>query len=355
MNANFKTKKIVNTHCMQNRLLDTIHEISLLHQKIKSDSGFENIKLRAASSNPFFVDQFIEKSIEGILSWLTIENLTKWTNLYPKLSEVNLPKKVGVIMAGNIPLVGFHDLLCGLICGHEVHVKLSSKDDVLSLYFVELLQQSGRFDIKFVERLSDVDAVIATGSDNSFKYFEYYFRNKPSLLRKNRNSVAVLSGLESDDELKALADDIFLYFGLGCRNVSKLYIPQDFELERLFPLFDSYNWLHHHTKYMNNYDYHRAIYLLNATPHLADEKLMIVENKSISSPLSVIHFERYIDIANCEKDLLYNIDKIQCIVGNKLYFSTTLALDFIPFGQSQKPKLTDYADNFDTIKFLLSI
>jgi hypothetical protein len=234
-------------------------------------------------------------------------------------------------------------------------VKLSSKDDVLSLYFIQILQQSGHFNIKLVDRLSDVDAVIATGSDNSFKYFEYYFRSKPSLLRKNRNSVAVIRGEESDEELKALADDIFLYFGLGCRNVSKLYVPHDFSLERLFPLFDDYNWLHHHTKYMNNYDYHRAIYLLNSTPHLADEKLMIVENKAISSPVSVLYFERYADISKCEQDILKNSDKIQCIVGSERFNQSFSTLKFIPFGQSQKPKLTDYADNFDNIKFLFSI
>lgn len=340
---------------MQNRLLDTIHEISLLPQKIKEDSLFNSVKLSASSANPFFVEQFIEKSLEGIFSWLTKEELLAWTNLYPHLTERIKPKRVGVIMAGNIPLVGFHDLLCGLVCGHEVHVKLSSKDDVLSLYFIQILQQSGQFDIKLVDRLSDVDAVIATGSDNSFKYFEYYFRSKPSLLRKNRNSVAVLRGEESDEELKSLADDIFFYFGLGCRNVSKLYVPQDFSLERLFPLFDAYNWFHHHTKYMNNYDYNRAIYLLNSTPHLADEKLMIVENKAISSPLSVLHFERYEDLSKCEQDILQNSDKIQCIVGSERFNQSSSTLKFIPFGQSQKPKLTDYADNIDTIKFLLSI
>lgn len=343
---------------MNTTLIDKITHLTELAAQIKTDEKIQIAKERAEGANPFFTKAFIENSLAGISSWLNKDNLDKWLADYPFLNQQYPPKKVAIIMAGNIPLVGFHDFLCLYLSDHSIQVKTSSKDDFL---FRAVLAKLCELDINLtarvslLERLTDFDAVIATGSDNSFRYFEYYFKNKPSLLRKNRNSIAILTGEETDEELEKLGDDIFLYFGLGCRNVSKLFIQKDADVTRLFPRFEKYNWMHHHSKYMNNYDYHRAIYLLNRHEHLADEKIMLIENDSINSPLSVIHYERFDDWAILNSTLVSQRNNIQCIVGSETVTKHIQFDKIIPLGQSQYPTLSDFADNVNTFIFLESL
>lgn len=343
---------------MNTTLIDKITHLTTLAKQIKTDEKIQIAKERAEGANPFFTKEFIENAIEGISSWLDKNKLTTWLADYTFLNETYAPKKVAIIMAGNIPLVGFHDFLCLYFTNHFIQIKTSSKDDFL---FRAVLDKLCDLDkklatrVSILERLTDFDAVIATGSDNSFRYFEYYFKNKPSLLRKNRNSIAILTGEETDEELEKLGDDIFLYFGLGCRNVSKLYVQQDFDITRLFPRFEKYNWMHHHSKYMNNYDYHRAIYLLNRQAHLADEKIMLIENDSISSPLSVVNYERFEDWSILNETIDSQINNIQCIVGGETAAKHIQSHKTIPLGQSQYPTLSDFADNVDTLIFMKSL
>jgi hypothetical protein len=243
-------------------------------------------------------------------------------------------------MAGNIPLVGFHDLLCVLISGHRLSAKLSSQDSVLMRYVVEkLVAIEPRFKdyISFVERMNDADAVIATGSDNTARYFEYYFRNIPHIIRKNRSSCAILRGTETNEQLIALGKDVFSYFGLGCRNVSKLFVPKDYDFKRLLDLWQPYHDVFNHHKYVNNYDYNKSILLVNRTPHLDNGFVLITENKALVSPISVVYYEVG------EPDP--SSDKIQCVVS----------AEHVPFGKTQEPELTDYADRVDTLKFLTAL
>jgi hypothetical protein len=343
---------------MNTTLIDKITYLTALAEQIHTDKKIQIAKERAEGANPFFTKAFIESALVGIASWLEKSKLENWIADYPFLNKEYTPKKVAIIMAGNIPLVGFHDFLCLYLTNHFIQIKTSSKDDFL---FRAVLDKLCELDtnlatrVTLLERLTDFDAVIATGSDNSFRYFEYYFKNKPSLLRKNRNSVAILTGEETDEELEKLGDDIFLYFGLGCRNVSKLYVQNEFDITRLFPRFEKYNWMHHHTKYMNNYDYHRAIYLLNQQAHLADEKIMIIESQLISSPLSVVHYERFDEWNALDIKLNSQSNNIQCIVGGETTKKQIQTDGIIPFGQSQFPTLSDFADNVNTFLFLESL
>ena len=251
-------------------------------------------------------------------------------------------------MAGNIPLVGFNDFLCVLMSGHRAIIKLSSKDNRLFIPIIEdLIKIEPRFkdDIKLVEKVENFDAVIATGSNESYKHFEYYFKNYPTLLRKNRTSVAILTGEESLEERKALADDIFLYYGLGCRNVTKLYVPKNYDLNHLLEVFFEYQDVILNNKYANNYDYYRAIYMMSNHNFLENGFIILKEDKALHSPVAVLNYEYYDE----KESLVLQLDElkedIQCIVGK----------DFIPFGKAQQPNLEDYADGVDTLRFLESI
>jgi len=250
-------------------------------------------------------------------------------------------------MAGNIPLVGFHDLLCTFITGHYAVIKPSSKDEVLITFLIKKMKEwkedaAPYFTI--ADRLKDCDAYIATGSNNSSGYFEYYFSKYPHIIRRNRTSVAILTGEESDDELEALADDVYLYFGLGCRNVTKIYVPKDYNFERLLTIFKKYNYLSNHNKYKNNYDYNLAIHLLNNTYYMSNESLLLIEETSPFSRISQLHYEYYDDIESV-KNSLANDNSIQCVVGGKEIF----------FGKAQQPGICNFADGVDTIGFLNSL
>tara|TARA_B110000879_G_scaffold42684_1_gene60258 strand:- start:553 stop:1551 length:999 start_codon:yes stop_codon:yes gene_type:complete len=260
------------------------------------------------------------------------------------------PKKVGIIMAGNIPMVGFHDLLCVLLSGHRANIKPSSDDKYVMLYIAKTLASLGLEEkITVVERLDKIDAVIATGSNNSFRYFEHYFKHIPNLLRKNRKSLAILDGTETDEQLKDLADDVFQYFGLGCRNVSLLFLPKSLDITRVLDNFMQYADLSNHNKFANNYTYHKALLLMNTEQHLDTGFLLPKERLELNAPLACINYAYYESDTEIQSFIQENESEIQCVVGN---YSK---LDTIPFGKSQRPDLQDYADNVNTLDFLQNL
>ncbi|OIQ29137.1 MAG: acyl-CoA reductase [Bacteroidetes bacterium MedPE-SWsnd-G2] len=313
--------------------------------------GFTHQLKLAKEHNGWFNEDNVLFAIEGWSNLLNLENLKKWTSAY-SFSKID-SKKVAIIMAGNIPLVGFHDFLSVLISGHQVLVKLSSNDKQLLPFlskYLEFVEPEFKGMISFTdEKLTGFDAVIATGSDNTARYFEYYFKDKPSIIRKNRNSVAVLSGEESKEDLENLSHDIFRYYGLGCRNVSKLWVPKDYNFDAFFE--GLYNWhpVINDAKYANNYDYNKAVYLMSEFDLLENGFLMIKEDQSFASPIATVFYEFYEDKESLQSLLITNADKIQCIV------SQGVTENEIKFGQTQKPELWDYADQVDTISFLLDI
>ena len=310
-------------------------------------------KLKLGNHNPWFTDDNIEYALEEIAKSLLISNLEKWMNLYPELERLRDVKRVGVITAGNIPLVGFHDFLSVLISGNKFVGKLSSKDDRLIPAIIKLLiKVEPKFKeliVIFEDKLTDFDAVIATGSDNSARYFEYYFGKYPHIIRKNRNSVGVITGNETEEELQNLADDIFLYFGLGCRSVSKLFLPASYDLDHIFRNSLKHKNIINHNKYANNYDYNRAIYLLNQIEFKDNGIMLMKEEITYASPVSVVYFENYSTIESVKKRMENDKELIQCIVSKEGFFENS-----VPFGKSQKPELWDYADNVDIMKFLVN-
>ena len=344
---------------MKTTLLDRIGYLHELGKQLQTDADFKTQIATAHIRNPFFVKEFVEQAVDGIVyQMLQKDLLLEWTSRYPLLQKDRTTKTIGIIMAGNIPLVGFHDFLCAYISGNNIRIKLSSKDETLFPALLEILfriDTEASKSIKLVMKLEGFDAVIATGSNTSHNYFEYYFSKYPRLLRKNRNSVAVLNGNETDEELNLLADDIFMYFGLGCRNVSSLMIPNGYDVTRLFPHFENYNWFHDHNKYMNNYDYQRSILLLNRTEHLADDKIMLQQSEQISGPMSVLYYSYYENHEMLKAKLTENKDKLQCAVMRHELAQAIGFSSFIHFGTTQKPGLNDYADQIDTLLFVLEL
>jgi hypothetical protein len=297
--------------------------------------------------NAWFIPENVRKAISAIANELTEDNLVRWTNSYPAFHLQITPLKVGVIMAGNIPLVGFHDFLSVLLTGNNLIAKTSSKDPELIIYISNLLcsvNDGFKDKIKFTDgALTDFDAVIATGSDNSSRYFDYYFGKYPNIIRKNRNSVAVIEGDESESELEALGEDIFSYFGLGCRNVSKVFIPKGYDIMTVSHLWESNRKVIKNSKYANNYDFNKAVFLVNKEAFYDTGYLLIKEDDRISSPVSVLYFEYYDSQYAVKQQTEFLKEKIQCIVSRHN----------IPFGKAQLPHLWDYADGIDTIEFLL--
>ena len=302
----------------------------------------------ARNTNPWFVEDYTRLAFNGLKEWLREDVLSKWVNPYLPIEPQS--KTVGLVLAGNIPFVGIHDILSVLITGHSAKLKVSSQDIVLTRFFLKSLhevepQLANRLEEVFL--LKDIDAAIATGSNNTSRYFETYFGKYPNIIRRNRTSIAVLDGTESEEDLSNLLDDLFLYFSLGCRNVSKIYIPEGFDLIRLIEASNRFAHHFEHHKYLNNYDYNKAVYLVNRIPHLGSGYFMLKEDEALVSPLSVIFYEYYKDLDGLKATIDKQRDKIQCIVGNQSIIPAA-----IPFGQAQFPKLTDYADNIDTIEFL---
>ena len=325
-------------------------KVGVLGNELFFDKCIELIEL-SQSHNGWFTPKQVYFAIQSWADALSEENLNVWLSKY-NFSEVKT-KTVGLILAGNIPLVGFHDFLSVLISGHKVLVKTSSNDQYLikflAQYLIAINPEIENY-ITFTEgKLEGFDAVIATGSNNTARYFEYYFKNKPSIIRKNRNSVAVLTGTETHEELVNLGEDIFRYFGLGCRNVSKLFIPKGYNFEAFFKAMYEQRDVIYYEKYANNYDYNKAVFLMSNFQLLDNEFLIIKEDSSYASPISSVFYEYYDTIEEIQKQLVNDAEQIQCIVSNNSIENS------IPFGQTQKPNLWDYADNVDTLEFLLKI
>jgi hypothetical protein len=305
--------------------------------------------VQAKNHNQWFDEKNIIKAIEGVSRYLQAEKLENWIKRYPLLSMP--PQKVAVVMAGNVPLVGFHDFLCVLLSGHILLARPSNEDKILIKAIADLLVKiEPKFTdyIHFVERINDAEKIIATGSDNTARYFEYYFAKKPHIIRKNRVSVAILNGNESKTELQALGEDIFTYFGLGCRNVAKLYVPKNYDFTEFFEAIQIFAEVRNHHKYFNNYEYNKAIYLLKPVAHLDNGFLLLSENTEITSPVACLYYEFYKDYSDLEQKLALYTEKIQCIVSQQAFWQGSYA-----FGEAQKPELWDFADGVDTMKFLL--
>lgn len=312
---------------------------------------FKDLLKLSQSHNGWFTPEQVYFSVQSWAEALTEENLNKWLSKY-NLKETE-PKTVGLILAGNIPLVGFHDFLSVLISGHKALVKTSSNDQhlikFLADYLISVDPELSDY-ISFTDgKLENFDAIIATGSNNTARYFEFYFKDKPSIIRKNRNSVAVLNGNESQKDLVNLGEDIFRYFGLGCRNVSKLFVPKDYNFEQFFKAVYEYKDVIFYEKYSNNYDYNKAVFLMSNFKLLDNEFLTLKEDPSYASPISSVFYEYYEDIADLKNRLEKEAEQIQCIVSNNLMDNS------IAFGETQKPRLWDYADNVDTLQFLSSL
>lgn len=314
------------------------------------DKLLKKLALDAEHVNPWFTFESVSKSLMGISKFLDVDKLKQWVANYD-FHQAG-PRTVGIIMAGNIPLVGFHDLLCVLISGNSAQVKLSSKDSRLLTFLIEeLLRIEPSFtDCITIQQgaLKGYDVIIATGSDNSALQFEYYFSKYPHIIRRNRTSCAILTGNETAGELACLGDDIFTYFGLGCRNVSKLYVPNGFNLNILLTKWDDHKGIIHHHKYANNYDYQKSILLVNQQPFHDNGFILLQESEKLVSPIAVLYFEYYSDVKSLENTININMHKLQCVVG-------TQGPATIPFGQAQYPEVWDYADGVDTLQFLSSL
>lgn len=329
--------------------------------KISKDNPIENhysdiepIIQRAMAENGWFTFENIKFALQRWAQTLSEENLQQWVSNYD-LEVLGKPsnKTIAVIMAGNVPLVGFHDFLSVLITGNKVLAKLSSNDKVLLPFIAKQLiaiEPDFKHLIEFSEgRIDGFDAVIATGSNNTSRYFDYYFGKYPHIIRKNRNSVAVLTGSETLEELELLSNDIFRYFGLGCRNVSKIYIPQEYPFEKFFKAMFSWKEIIHNHKYINNYDYNKAVYLMDGLPLLDNEFLLLKEDQGFSSPIAVLFYESYESLEHLGKILFAQLENLQCVV------SRDNLLGGVQFGETQSPQLWDYADNEDTVAFLLKL
>lgn len=332
------------------KIYDKKIEIETSYQNIfdNFEKDFETTLQNAQIQNPWFS---IENLITTYQNWgnlLTESNLNKWISEY-SISEKNA-QKVALILAGNIPLVGFHDFLCVILAGHTAVVKLSSNDGILLPFLADYLQKiDPTLSQKIIfssEKITDFDAVIATGSNNTSRYFEYYFGKKPHIIRKNRNSVAVLTGKETQQELFLLGKDIFTYFGLGCRNVSKLFVPKDYDFDAFFQAIYPYHSIINHVKYANNYDYNKAVYLMSLCQLQENGFLILKEDKGYASPIAILFYEFYTDTNALKNKLEQDKNQIQCIV------SKNFIQDEIPFGQTQSPELWQYADQIDTMNFL---
>lgn len=334
-------------------LNDRIAAFVKLGQRIDSLTGAERdlIGQKAMNENGWFTPQSVQQALDGIRHYLDGSMLETWSARYP--IETSSPKTIGVAMAGNIPLVGFHDFLCVLIAGHQLLAKKSSQDAYLIQLLADwLIDLEPRFrdKIQFQERLNGAHAVIATGSDNTARYFEYYFRNIPHIIRKNRSSCAVLMGEEDSSLLTTLGKDVFTYFGLGCRNVSKVYVPEDYDFTLLIKSFEPYQGIIHHHKYANNYDYQKSILLVNKIPFFDSGFLLITAHEGLVSPISVLYYQSYRDQIDLQSQLAHHHEKLQCVVSANGWYT-----DSIPFGQAQTPHVDDYSDRIDTMKFLTAL
>jgi hypothetical protein len=340
-------------HLQNMTVQDRIEVFNQLGDRLRSldQDQLEEICYRAGNGNSWFTAESVSAALAAWGNVLDEAQLLKWTEPYTLSPKTSI--KVGLVMAGNIPLVGFHDLLSVLISGHIAHVKFSSQDSFLMQFMIneiKSISEEMSKHIVLVERMNDADAIIATGSDNSARYFKHYFASKPHIIRQNRTAIAVLNGEETKEELKAFGDDYFQYFGLGCRNVSKVYVPKGYELPRLIDALLGYEKVLDHHKYRNNYDYNKSIYLVNKESHLDSGFFMMRESEELVSPISVLFYEYYSSPAELDLVLATNSEKIQCVVSANAWYEGSL-----PLGKAQNPELWDYADGVDTLEFLSGI
>ena len=324
-------------------------EIELNSKVLANDVFFDafNMQLkRSQEFNGWFTKDNVLYAFESWSNQLTINNLNNWTSNYNLTNE---PNTIAIIMAGNIPLVGFHDFLSVLISGNSVLVKQSSNDKhllPLIAKYLEYVEPEFIGKITFTEeKLEGFDAVIATGSNNTARYFDYYFGKHPNIIRKNRNSVAVLTGNETKEELTGLGEDVFRYFGLGCRSVSKLFVPKGYDFDQFFRAIYEYHDIINYKKYQNNYDYNKAVYLMSEFDLLENGFLIIKEDQSYASPIASLFYEYYEDLDSLNEKLEKDKERIQCVVSNSIS-------NAIPFGKTQQPSLSDYADGVDILEFL---
>ncbi len=332
-------------------LIDTL--AALGERLSKPDEQLTELINNELYYNAWFTPDNVAKAVTSIGDMLNKADTTTWLNKYNLDNEGN--KKVGLILAGNIPLVGFHDVLCVLATGNHALIKSSSQDSRLIKYILNLLVEldnSFASQFSFIERLENFDAVIATGSNNTSRYFDYYFGKVPNIIRKNRNSIAVLSGNETSEQLHELGHDIFDYYGLGCRNVSKVFVPEGYKFDFFFESIQSYEQIINHHKYNNNYDYNKSIYLVNRDDHFDNGFLLLKKDERFTSPLAVLFYDNYTDVQSVEELINTESEKIQCVVS-ALQLQITNQL--VSFGESQQPKLWDYADGIDTMNFLSNL
>ncbi|MEO6135237.1 MAG: acyl-CoA reductase [Ginsengibacter sp.] len=313
----------------------------------KGEEELDGIKIKAFEKNKWFTEEFINLSLKNICKeYLDKEKLQKWVGHY-RLDDNVIPQKIGIVMAGNIPLVGFHDFLTVFISGHIQRIKLSDKDDILLSHLIKKLtewESEIAQTVQVFENLKDCDAYIATGSNNSSRYFNFYFGRYPSVIRSNKTSVGLLSGNEDHESLARLSDDVHSYFGLGCRNVTKIWVPENYNFIPLLDAFKKYSRFSDHTKYRNNYDYNLALLILNNKYYMTNDSILLVESENVFSPVSELNYSFYKN-QNAVQEEITGMENVQCAVGE----------GYVPFGESQRPGLFDYADGIDTMKFLLGI
>ncbi len=324
-------------------------------QLLQPDDYLDAVIHRTHYNNNWFTKENQELAIRAIATQFLDKNkLEKWAAAYSIPEILSELHTVGMVMAGNLPLVGFHDLVCTFVAGHRAKIKLSDKDKFLLPYLLQLLEKytPGTSDFfEVAEQINGVDAVIATGSNNSARYFEAYFGKYPHIIRKNRNAVAVLDGTETEDDFHALGKDVFRFFGLGCRNVSKLYLPKGYHFAALMERLHDYKELANHSKFRNNFDYNLALLMLNQVPYFNNGCIILAENKAIASRIATLHYEFYEDKAALEAELTSRNEEIQCIVAKP----DLLSLPTISFGKSQEPSLSDYPDGVDVMAFLCEL
>ncbi|HYK76682.1 MAG TPA: acyl-CoA reductase [Daejeonella sp.] len=331
-----------------------INAFYLLGNLLKNpDASLLQLIGSAQHYNAWFTPQNTQQALAAIGEMLNHNDLETW--LTNTRTSGQSSKTVGLVLAGNIPVVGLHDILCVLASDHQAMIKLSSQDQKLIPYILQKLTEiepafTDRF--RFVERLNNFDAVIATGSNNTSRYFEYYFKNVPHIIRRNRNSIAILQGSETGAELQTLGHDIFDYFGLGCRNVSKIYVPENYDFDHFFKSIEEFKTITDHHKYHHNYDYNKSIFLVNLEKHLDNGFLLLKQDERLVSPLAVLYYEEYSSLDTLQSQLELMADQIQCVVSKA---TLNLPIPQVSFGQSQNPKLWDYADGINTMEFLNSL
>ena len=315
---------------------------------VMNSEPLQTAKQKAKAQNPWFSSEFVDLALKNIREKFVQKDLLEaWIGQYDLKDEPSPQKNIGIVMAGNIPLVGFHDLLCVFASGHKAVIKPSSKDEVLIKHIAQKFfewDDEAKDKIVFAENLKNCDAYIATGSNNSSRYFEYYFSKYPNIIRRNRTSVAVLTGGETEEELDLLADDMQLYYGMGCRNVTKIFVPEGYDFVPLLNALRKYNYFADFHKYRNNYDYQLALLIMNHKFYMTNDSIILTENESVFAPVSQVNYSYYNEPKTLAESLQKNAD-VQCVVGK----------DFIPFGKAQSPSLTDYADGADTMKFLKNL